>query len=151
MMRWLGLAAVAVLLAAAAPAAHEADDLAWLAGTWVQEKDGRWTEERWGRPRGGMMLGTGLSGKGDTATAFEYMRIAPDGEGRLAFWGSPGGKPPVPFPLVALEGKQARFENPAHDFPTRITYRRDGDVLIATVSGPDGKDAESWSYALKEE
>lgn len=33
------------------------------------------------------------------------------------------------------------FENPQHDFPKRIEYRRDGTALKASISGPgdDGK------------
>jgi hypothetical protein len=30
-----------------------------------------------------------------------------------------------------------RFENPSHDFPQRIEYRRDGNVLRAEASGID--------------
>jgi hypothetical protein len=41
------------------------------------------------------------------------------------------------------------FENPAHDFPTRVAYRRDGDRLVATVSGPGGRDAQSWTFVRK--
>lgn len=141
----LAMLAVA-LLAAAAPEAEDAAALGWLAGTWVSEKDGRWTEERWSPPRGGMMLGTALTGRGEEASGFEYMRIAPDAEGRLAFWGSPGGQPPVPFHLTASGAREATFENPKHDFPTRIVYRRQGEVLTATISGPGGANAKSWSY-----
>ena len=134
------------LLVAASPAERQADDLAWLAGTWVAEKNGRWTEERWTPPRGGVMLGTTLTGRAGKASGFEFMRIAPDSEGKLAFWGSPDGRPAVPFRLVQLSGRAATFENPKHDFPTRITYWRRGDTLTATISGPGGVKAESWSY-----
>ena len=36
------------------------------------------------------------------------------------------------------------FENPAHDFPNRIEYRRDGAGLRASIAGPgaDGKTLE---------
>lgn len=137
------------MLIAAAPQTHEAEDLAWLAGSWVQEKDGSWTEERWAPPRGGMMIGSTLAGRGEKAEWFEYMRLAPDAEGRLAFWASPGGKTAVAFPLASLEGMAAVFENPENDFPTRISYRREGDRLAATISGPGGANAQSWSYTRR--
>ena len=146
-MKILAAFAAAILLAAAAP---KAEDFRWLAGTWVLEKQGgRWTEERWAPPRGGVMLGTALSGRGGVASGYEFMRIAPDESGALAFWGAPDGAAPVAFRLVGGEGQEAVFENPAHDYPTRIVYRRDGDVLTATISGPGGSDPKSWSYVRK--
>jgi uncharacterized protein DUF6265 len=138
--------------AGAAPAGRtEVAALAWLSGSWATEGEGsggRWTEERWTPPRGGMMLGTGLSG-GDKADNFEFMRIAADAEGVISFWGSPNGQKPVPFRLVSASAGEAVFENPEHDFPTRIAYRRSGNVLTATVSGPGGSGEQSWRYTLR--
>ena len=35
---------------------------------------------------------------------------------------------------------EAVFENPAHDFPQRVIYKRDGDKLNARIEGTkDGK------------
>ena len=145
----IGLIALAAAAGAApAPAKGRAgiDQAGWLAGVWAVETEGRWTEERWAPPRGGVMLGTSLSGKGAVASSFEYMRIAVDSGGGLTFWGSPDGKPPVPFRLVDGGPKLLVFENPAHDYPTRITYRRDGDALVATIAGPGGANPMSWRY-----
>ena len=140
-------AAAALLLAGAAPEAKRAEALGWLAGTWVaEEAEGRWSEERWAAPRGGVMLGTSLSGQRGQAGWFEFMRIAPDKDGRLAFHASPGGAPASAFPLVEAGKREAAFENPAHDYPTRIQYRRDGNVLSATISGPGGVKARTWRY-----
>jgi hypothetical protein len=141
----LMLILAAAVLVAAAPTRPEAAP-AWLAGRWVAETEGRWTEESWSAPRGGVMLGTGLSGRGGEALHYEFMRIAPDAEGRLSFWGLPEGQAPVAFRLVSRSDRAMTFENPRHDFPTRIDYRREGDLLIATVSGPGGKGEQSWRY-----
>jgi hypothetical protein len=129
----------AAALALAAPPAARVEDLGWMSGPWVSETREGWTEELWMAPRRGLMLGTNRSGKGARATGFEYMRIEVDGAGRIAFWGSPGGKPAVAFTLVSSGPREAVFENPAHDFPTRIVYRRQGERLVASVSGPGGK------------
>jgi hypothetical protein len=140
------LIAAAALLMAAGPAGPDSAAPGWLAGRWAVEKEGRWTEESWSEPRGGVMLGTGLSGRGGEARSYEFMRIAPGPDGELSFWGSPEGAPPVAFRLVSQSSRAVVFENPQHDFPTRIAYRREGDVLIATVSGPGGKGEQSWRY-----
>ena len=150
MTRAVMTAAAALLLIGAAPEPKGAEDLRWLAGTWVAEEAGAgWTEERWAAPRGGVMLGTSLSGKGKEAGWFEFMRIAANKNGRLAFHASPGGAPASAFPLVASGPRQATFENPAHDYPTRIVYRRRGNVLEATISGPGGEKPRSWRFRRK--
>ena len=141
-----GIVIFAAALFAEGPAPDEAADLAWLAGAWVSESGDRWTEERWSPPRGGTMLGMSLVGRGGKAGGFEFMRIAPDKDGRLAFWAMPDGAPASAFPLVAGGKGEAVFENPAHDYPTRITYARKGRVLTATIEGPGGANRKSWSF-----
>jgi hypothetical protein len=139
----------ALLLGSAAPAAPNgstAPSIAWMSGTWVTETAGRWTEERWAPPRAGVLLGTSLSGRGNRAESFEFLRIAADENGKVSYWGSPEGATPVAFALVRASRNELVFENPSHDFPTRIAYRRNGNILTATVSGPGGKDAQSWRY-----
>jgi hypothetical protein len=142
------LAALAIAAAPAAAAGQRPDfsDIEWLAGDWIAQTGSRWTEERWARPRGGVMLGTGLSGKGEEATSYEFMRIAADADGALAFWGSPGGKPPVPFKLVSSNSRELVFENPRHDYPTRIVYQRTGSGMTATTTGPGGGNRQVWRY-----
>lgn len=149
-MRRVAASVAAVLLIAAAPAEkRDVSQLGWLAGAWATEATGpsaQWTEERWAPPRGGVMVGTSLSGRDGKADWFEYMRLAPDGGGTISYWASPGGKPAVPFRLVSLSNREAVFENPSNDFPTRILYRRTGRILHATISGPNGADPQSWRY-----
>ena len=135
--------------AAASPPAQPpagAASLKWMSGTWVSRTGENWTEERWAPPRGGVRMGTSLAGAGQRAETYEFMRIATDKDGVVSFWGSPEGAPPVAFKLVSAAPNSVVFENPAHDFPTRIAYRRDGKVLTATISGPGGAGAQSWRY-----
>lgn len=141
------LAAAAAMLCLTAFNLTPGDRPFWLSGHWVHEDKERsaWTEESW-LSRGQMLVGVGLSGSGETTKSYEYMRIDKDKDGRLTFWGSPQGTTPVPFRMTSLSAAEVVFENPAHDFPTRISYRREDDVLIATVSGPGGANAQTWRY-----
>lgn len=138
-------AALALLLVAASPAAT-VDDLGWLAGDWVSEADGRWTEESWAAPRGGMMIGYSRAGRGDVLREFEFIRVAREDDGALAYVAMPQGGAPVAFALVRHDAASATFENPAHDYPQRIAYARTGDTLTATISKIDGSKARSWTY-----
>lgn len=124
-------------------------DLAWLAGHWVQDGADGWAEENWAPPRAGVMLGTGLTGKGSVAKSFEFMRIA-DGPGhKVVFWGSPEGRAPVAFPMVAQGRWEVTFENAKHDYPTRISYKRERMHLTATTTGRGGIRPMRWRYRLK--
>jgi len=122
------------------------ESLAWISGRWVSEDGSKWTEENWSSPKGGVMLGNSKQGNGNTAMEFELLRISPDAKGVVTYWASPGGQPPTPFALTNSTPNYALFENPAHDFPTRIEYRRDGQTLTATISGPEGANAMSWRH-----
>ena len=138
-------AGLALLLVAASPAVR-VDDLGWLAGDWVSEADGRWTEEGWASPRGGVMLGYSRSGRGEALREFEFIRIAAGADGALAYIAMPQGGAPVAFALVRHDKTSATFENAAHDYPQRIAYARSGDTLTATISAIDGSKARSWTY-----
>ena len=142
MNMWIGLAALV-----AANAAADVSWLSWLSGAWSQKGgEGRWTEEYWTPPRGHIMIGAGLAGRDGKTRSFEHMRIMADEKGRIAFYGMPGGAPAVAFPLVRQEPNLVVFENPAHDYPQRISYRRSGKQLVATTSKIDGSGAVSWTY-----
>lgn len=149
MQRALLLLAMAGALVAATPVTRDAASLDWLAGHWVDERAGRWAEESWLPARGGLLLGLNRSGRGALPAMFEFMRIGPGVAGRLTFFGSPGGAPPVAFELTEATDQSAVFENPAHDFPTIVRYRRDGDRLFAEVSGPGGAEAQRWTFVRR--
>ena len=148
-MRKLLAAGAALALLGGMAEAPEVADLGWLAGAWVSEKDGTWTEERWAPPRGGWMLGTVMSGRGRKAMGYEFMRIAPDAKGAPTFWASPEGKAPVPFSYSGGGPGEARFVNAENDYPNLIVYRRKGRVLTGTISKLDGSEPNSWTYRLK--
>ncbi len=42
---------------------------------------------------------------------------------------------PVPFKIIFLRGNEFISENPAHDFPQRIAYRRIKNQLFASIEG----------------
>lgn len=148
MFKWLGLALAIAALGGAGSAGAEPEriELAWMAGDWLAKTPESWTEERWSSPRGGVMLGTSLSGKGGAANGYEFLRLARGADGTLAYHASPGGAPAVAFRLVRSAANEAVFENPAHDFPQRIAYRRAGDVMTATISDISGGKAMSWRF-----
>ena len=146
-MKRLVVAGLALLLMGQAPAPARIADLAWMSGRWeTQGASGRWTEESWSAPRGGIMLGYSRTGAGDTLREFELLRLQAGADGVPAYLAQPGGRPPVTFRLVAHGAGTATFENPQHDFPQRIRYVRTGNAMVATISLLDGSNAMSWTF-----
>lgn len=120
-------------------------DLGWLAGAWTTVEGDPRTEERWSPPSGGTMLGTSRTIAGEGTVFFEYLRIEAV-DGSLTYFASPKGScPPIAFPLAASGADWVRFENPEHDDPKAITYRREGASLVAEIEGPDRR--VMWRFA----
>ena len=120
----------------------------WLAGAWaVSGENGAWTEEFWTHPRGGIMIGASREGRGEALRSWESIRILRKPDGTLAYVPMPNGGAPVEFALVKQDDRSIEFANPAHDFPQRIRYWREGDTLHAEIALIDGSRAMSWSYS----
>lgn len=74
---------------------------------------------------------------------FEFMRIEQAADGAIAFVAQPLGRPETRFAAREHGPDGVVFENPAHDFPQRVIYRRDGAARIAArIEGP-GADGAS--------
>ena len=139
-------AALALLLLAQAPVPTRVDDLAWMSGSWESANGDRWLEETWSAPRAGVMLGFARHGRGDALHEFEFVRLQAGEDGVVTYLAQPQGRPAVPFRLARAEPGEAVFENPDHDYPQRIRYRRDGDSLTATISRLDGSHAIDFAF-----
>jgi len=135
------------LLAAAqlATTPATATDLNWVAGYWLSCDNGREVAEYWSDARGGALFNTTINLNGDRVSA-ERAAMAVV-EGRLSFIYEPSG-PGVVFPLTSLDGQRAVFENPDNDFPQRVIYSRQGDVLTGRIEGTiDGQERSmEWVY-----
>ncbi len=114
--------------------------MAWMAGCWEQRSAASITHETWMAPAGGAMVGMSRTVGGGAMRAWEALRIVTD-SGRLAYIAQPNGRAPTAFPAVLTSDTLAVFENPAHDFPQRIAYRRlSADSIVARISAErDGK------------
>jgi uncharacterized protein DUF6265 len=115
-------------------------DLGWMAGNWGMSNDRVTIEERWTAPAGSMMLGVErtISHKKNKVVEFEFLRIEERTDG-IYYVAQPNGQAPTDFKLVHGSASEAVFQNRSHDFPKRITYRKNADGSI-TASVDDGAD-----------
>lgn len=137
------------LLLASPAGAQPADPLAavsWMAGCWSFTTGGRTVDEQWMRPAGGVMLGMSRSVPDGRAGEFEFAVIRLEG-GRLVYDARPEGQARTIFPLAKVTETEVIFENPTHDFPQRIIYRRAGtDRMQARVEGRTDKGEQGFDY-----
>lgn len=143
-------AATAVAFWLAAPVAaqqlSDTDLPGWMAGNWLMENGASWSDEFWTQPRGGMMIGGARSGFGPGLEMWETTRIMRKADGSISLYAQPRGKEASEFPMVTSGVQSVEFANAAHDYPQRIRYWRQGQLLMAEIAKIDGSDAVRWNY-----
>ncbi len=116
------------------------ETIAWLAGSRSCEIWDGVFEEHWSPPTADTIQGTGRHLKTGKTVFMEFFAIEPDGE-NLILWIhtgvlSKGAKEATPFKLTKGTQTEAIFENPNHDFPTRIAYTRlNNDRIYCLLEG----------------
>ena len=109
--------------------------LTWLQGCWEAATAQRTVEEQWMSPRGKSMISAGRTVRGDSLVEYELVVIR-EKDAQLAYEAHPSGQPSAVFLSRSISGSEVLFENPQHDFPQRIGYRRDSpDALLAWIEG----------------
>jgi Domain of unknown function (DUF6265) len=142
----LALAAGGLVSPVQAPPASLAA-LEFMSGCWRGPAgEGATIEEYYTRPTANVMLGMTRYIRGDRVTGFEFTSIVRE-DSAIVVTPRPEGQQPVPFRVTRLAQGSAVWENPGHDFPQLIAYRRiPGDTLVARIEGPgsEGTRSEEW-------
>lgn len=131
---WIVLVTV-IALAQEAPSKARIEALDWIAGCWTLASGQTTIEEQWMRPSGGTMLGMSRTVRGGKTTEYEFLQIR-EGANGLEYVARPSGQPEATFTIKTIEPGNVVFENPAHDFPQRVMYRKTGDATAtARIEG----------------
>ena len=136
------------LLVVLSPQTQTIADLSWIAGDWQTAPGGRaQIEEHWTSVAGGSMMGMSRTVAGEKTVEFEYLRIEQRTDG-VYYVAHPKARcPSTDFKLTRASATEAVFENPQHDFPKRIIYRKSGDdSLTASIDGGEGTKAMSFAF-----
>ena len=127
-----------VSLLLVSPAHADLSALQWMAGCWAQNGNDPGSLEQWMAPSGGLMLGMNRSIRDGKAVGFEYLRIIEKEDNTVELVASPSGQESARFNMVSVSENEVVFENPDHDFPTRIIYRLVSDgSLLGRIEGID--------------
>ena len=144
----LTLLTVFLLFANLPPQTPGLADLSWIAGDWQTAPGGRaQSEEHWTSAAGGSMMGMSRTVANEKTVEFEYLRIEQRADG-VYYVAHPKARcPGTDFKLTKSSATEAVFENPQHDFPKRIIYRKTADdSLSASIDGGDGTKAVTFSF-----
>lgn len=140
LLLWMGTAG------AAGPSV---DRLGWLAGCWSIERGEPGSGEQWMVPAGGALLGMSRTVRDGRTVSFEFMRIASNADGTLAFFAQPSGKPAATFALASQSDTSVVFESPRPEFPQRIVYRLEAaGRLNASIEGTRDGVARRIDYPM---
>lgn len=120
-------------------------DLSWMSGYWLDCSNGREASETWSDPRAGLMVGSAVTVSRNGRPSFEVSHIGMTPQG-FAYVAQPGGAPPTVFVMTENEGSRAVFSNPENDFPQRVIYWRDGEVLRARIEGDINGQMQSMEW-----
>ena len=122
------------------------DRAAWLTGCWETSDVRRTIHEQWMPPAGHTMLSMARTIGHDSLTDYELVILREAGD-RLIFEAHPAGQDTASFASTLVSDTSLVFENPEHDFPRRIGYRRVGaDSLVAWIDGGAGSRRIEFPY-----
>lgn len=120
--------------------------LAFMTGCWRGPDGDGTVEEQIGPADSTLMLSTARYLHGGRVTSFEFLTIEAAADGGAVMTPYLSGKASAArFALEPGADGTAVFEDPTHDFPRRVIYRRDGaDGLVGRIEGEDPATGKEW-------
>ena len=121
--------------------------LDWMAGSWKGEMWGGEFFAYYSTPEGGKILSHSYLVKGGKKVFYEFEMFDVQ-KGEVAYSPFPAGRPAGGFLLKQTDQKRAVFENPKKDYPTRIVFERQENLLQVTLSDPFNKSPKKEVFRL---
>lgn len=144
------VAAMLLLCAGQSVAEVSVTDFGWLSGCWASEDQEEGSGEMWTTPAGGVLLGTSRTVKNGRTVAYEFMQIREIAPGEISLIALPSGQSRTEFKLLSARAFELVFENPTHDFPQRVIYRREDSRLIGRIEGTVNGSERAADFAMHE-
>ena len=135
-----------------APKYPQLDKASWLLGTWQNHSPEGVATEVWRQENDSVYAGSSHFVIGQDTVSAESIRLEASGQG-LAYIPTVKGQnndAPVRFTLSTTTDKQLVFENPAHDFPQKISYAQvSPDSLVAEISGTIEGQVQAQAFPMR--
>lgn len=124
----------------------------WLLGTWQVRSGDHLTFETWTQQSPGRFSGKSYVLKGADSMVLETISLEqrPGGLYYIPSVSNQNRGQPVLFKAILLTKDSMVFENPEHDFPQQISYRRAGaDTAVAAISGKKNGRSRRVLFSMK--
>ena len=115
----------------------------WLAGCWETPNES--AKEVWVVEPDGALFGFGVALDQGKVRFYELLKIESNEDGDLSYTAYPIGQAPASFRASEKNDTSIVFTNPDHDYPQRIAYRREGNMLYASTAALDGQNEQSFT------
>lgn len=110
------------------------NEFAWLVGTWQEENKSAF--EEWTVTDGFLSATSYKMDASGNRQVTEVIKLIKKGKDFFYVPDVAGPQGEVEFKITTLESDGFVAENPAHDFPKKIAYKKlDDQRLVATISG----------------
>jgi hypothetical protein len=123
----------------------------WLQGHWEQKLEEGLLVENWKIENDSTFSGETYFMTTKDTVHFEYIKLTQK-EDELVYIATVMGQnndQPVEFKLTSDNDKVFDFENPAHDYPQKITYKKvSATQLTATISGKQQGKSSQESFTM---
>ena len=128
------------------------EQMNWLIGNWENKMTDGILTETWTKANDSVFEGTSYYFKGKDTIHLENIRLIQKGDGLVYSTTIKGqnNDEPVDFKLTSEKETEFTFENPAHDYPQKITYNKIKSThFLTTISGKQQGNASQESYSMK--
>jgi len=127
----------------------------WFLGEWANKSEEGELTERWNKENDSVYHGESYFVVGGKDTVFsEHIRLE-EADGKLAYIVTVPGQnneQPVRFDMTSSTDSQIVFENPAHDYPSKIIYNKVGnDSIVAEICGIQKGKPTSEKFEMKKQ
>lgn len=128
------------------------EKMSWLEGSWENKQPEGTLTETWQKINDSTYSGQTLFIKEKDTIHFEEIVLSQKGE-TLFYTPTVKGQnndEPIEFKLTNSTENEFIFENPKHDYPQKIAYKKlNANNLVATISGKQQGKPSSESYPMK--
>jgi hypothetical protein len=118
--------------------AQGTDVMKWMVGTWKINTGKGYVVEKWRAINDSTLSGKSFFVKaaGDSVVQESLELVLRKGQWTyISTVNGQNNNQPVSFKIIFLRGSEFICENPQHDYPQRIAYRRMKDSLFASIEG----------------
>uniref|UniRef100_UPI00374D3630 DUF6265 family protein n=1 Tax=Niabella hibiscisoli TaxID=1825928 RepID=UPI00374D3630 len=134
------------------PLYEKLDSTQWLLGSWFNSSKEGDATETWEKVDDSTLSAESFVVAGKDTVFYEQVKLE-QRNNSLYYVAKTRGQndnEAVSFKLVSENAEALVFENPQHDFPTKITYTKIGsDSLFAEISGQAKGQEKRWGFRLR--